>query len=191
MGCRGMDWTDLAEDRDVWLAVMSAVMNLRLPWYAEKFLISWGTVCLSDGSFLHGISGKGWSQFQGKVSYTSCPTSPYTWHKLWWFRCQCRGVWEESWCPFFPQLFLIKCDCGTLKHNLSKSVFFRHYVNVTERGLARDWGECSTPGRKYLLRFSMLKLRCCVAAVSIFNTFTAIVDLSRFNNSCLKSPASN
>jgi len=26
---------------------------------------------------------------------------------------------------------------------------------------------------------------------SNINTFTAIVDLSRFNNSCLKSPASN
>ena len=28
------------------------------------------------------------------------------------------------------------------------------------------------------------------AWVEAFNTFTAIVDLSRFNNSCLKSPAS-
>jgi hypothetical protein len=27
----GMDWTDLAQDRDRWLAVVSAVMNLRVP----------------------------------------------------------------------------------------------------------------------------------------------------------------
>jgi hypothetical protein len=27
----GMDWIDMAQDRDRWLAVVSAVMNLRVP----------------------------------------------------------------------------------------------------------------------------------------------------------------
>ena len=27
----GMDWNDLARDRDRWLAVVNAVMNLRVP----------------------------------------------------------------------------------------------------------------------------------------------------------------
>ena len=36
-----------------------------------------------------------------------------------------------------------------------------------------------------IIRRKILKLR-----QRCFNTFTAIVDLSRFNNSCLKSPAS-
>jgi hypothetical protein len=27
----GMDWTDLAQDRDRWLALVSAIMNLRFP----------------------------------------------------------------------------------------------------------------------------------------------------------------
>jgi hypothetical protein len=31
MGCEGMDWIDLALYRDRWRALVSAVMNLRVP----------------------------------------------------------------------------------------------------------------------------------------------------------------
>jgi hypothetical protein len=31
MGCGGIDWIDMAQDMDMWRALVSAVMNFRVP----------------------------------------------------------------------------------------------------------------------------------------------------------------
>jgi hypothetical protein len=46
MGWYGMDWIDVAQDRDRWRALVNTVMNLRVPQNAGKFL----SIC-TIGSF--------------------------------------------------------------------------------------------------------------------------------------------
>jgi hypothetical protein len=40
IGWDGMDWIDLAQDRDQWRALVIMVMNVRVPLNAGKFLSS-------------------------------------------------------------------------------------------------------------------------------------------------------
>jgi hypothetical protein len=40
IGWYGMDWIDLAQDRDQWRALVNTAMNLRVPENARKFLSS-------------------------------------------------------------------------------------------------------------------------------------------------------
>jgi hypothetical protein len=39
IGCEGVDWFNLVQDRDRWRALVNAVMNLRVPRNAGNFLI--------------------------------------------------------------------------------------------------------------------------------------------------------
>jgi len=38
VGCEGMDWIDLTQDRSRWQALVNAAMNLRVPQNAGNFL---------------------------------------------------------------------------------------------------------------------------------------------------------
>ena len=55
VGCVYMDWIGLAQDRDRWRTLVSAVMNLRVPWNEGNFLTSCKPVSFSRRTLHHGV----------------------------------------------------------------------------------------------------------------------------------------
>jgi hypothetical protein len=53
IGCGGMAWIDLAQDRDQWRALVNTVMNLEAPQNAGKFLSSYRIGGFSRRAQLH------------------------------------------------------------------------------------------------------------------------------------------
>ena len=56
--CGYMDWIGLAQDRDRWRTLVSAVMNLRVPWNVGNFLTSCKPFSFTRRTLHHGVSSK-------------------------------------------------------------------------------------------------------------------------------------
>jgi hypothetical protein len=56
IGLSGMDWTDLAQDRDQWKSLANMVMNFQVPKNLGKFLSSCTTGGFSRRTHPHGVS---------------------------------------------------------------------------------------------------------------------------------------
>ena len=56
VGCGYLDWIGQVQDRDRWRTLVSAVMNLRVPWNAGNFLISCKAVSFSRRTLRHKVS---------------------------------------------------------------------------------------------------------------------------------------
>jgi len=56
VGCGYMDWIGLVQDRDSWRKLVSAVMNLWVPWNAGSFLTSCKPVSFSRRTLHLGVS---------------------------------------------------------------------------------------------------------------------------------------
>ena len=56
VGCGYMDWIGLAQDRDRFRTLVSAVMNLRVPWNAGNFLTSCKPVSFSRRTLHHALT---------------------------------------------------------------------------------------------------------------------------------------
>jgi hypothetical protein len=52
----GVDWIDLAQDRDQWRDLVNTVMNLRIPQNVGKFLSSCASGSFSRSAKLHRVN---------------------------------------------------------------------------------------------------------------------------------------
>jgi hypothetical protein len=56
VGCGGMEWIGLVQERDRWREIMNAVMNLQVQQNAGNFMTSYKLVSFSRRTVLHGVN---------------------------------------------------------------------------------------------------------------------------------------
>ena len=79
VGCGYMDWIGLTQDRNRWWTLVSAVMNLLVPWNVGNFLTSCKPVSFSRRTLHHGVSKCLWVTVTHITD--QCEGHNFKWHK--------------------------------------------------------------------------------------------------------------
>ena len=95
VGCGYMDWIGLAQDRDRWRTLVSAVMNLRVPWNAGDFLTNWKPISCSTRTLHRGVSKLRCVTFLWQC--TICVLL-FMWQIGWLLRAGALQIWRYCCC---------------------------------------------------------------------------------------------
>jgi len=132
VGCGYMGWIGLAQDRDRWRKLVSAVMNLRVPWNAGNFLTSSKPVSFSRRTLHHGVS------ININDGILGCNVQPVV-YKILIYNIFVVALTVSQWniyktqCVFLCQHFLLYSVCNC-EHQLDWSV----YICLTQLYDGRD-----------------------------------------------------
>jgi len=148
VGCGYMDWIGLGQDRDRGRTLVSAVMNLRVPWNAGNFLTSCKPVSCSRRSLRHGVSNM-------RLFFCALPVARE------WRDCVVTIKYsvickQTFFCSFFlssdssASEFYVPTFRNTLLR-LHRSLFTRHMkMDQTQRPMKMEQTDCSeTSVHKY------------------------------------------
>ena len=109
VGCVCMDWIGLAQDSDRWQTLVSAVMNLPVPWNAGSFLTSCKPVSFSRRTLHHGVSKSVCLCHQCKFCQQ---TTPATCKQIVAWVSVYRDLCEISFKATLPNDFVQTIQCG-------------------------------------------------------------------------------
>jgi len=161
VGCGHVDWIGLAQDRDRWRTLVSAVMNLQVPWNAGNFLTSCKPVSFSGRTLHRGVSkyrtttagyrgvmnihiglnhiGTSVAQVLSSTWYNiteTIQTMLPTYRANTWLEERQPVLWNSSLWSLGPQTFAVESETLSHKSDFSQHLWMQGYQHqsITSKG---------------------------------------------------------